>query len=46
MKFEAPEMKIVHFDVEDILTTSNWDLPFVPNESEPEETGWETPMYP
>lgn len=47
MTFQEPELKIVIFDVNDVLTASpNWDLPVIGEEETTEPTGWETPIYP
>ena len=47
MTFETPELRIVYFDVQDVLTVSpNWDLPVIGEEETTEPTGWETPIYP
>lgn len=27
MKYEDPKLNVIHFDVADILTTSDWELP-------------------
>lgn len=29
-KFVIPKMEIIHFEVEDIITTSNYETPVVP----------------
>lgn len=44
--FDAPELTLIRFDAKDILTSSQWDTPIIPVETDPEESGWETPIYP
>lgn len=47
MTFETPELRIIYFDVQDVLTVSpNWDLPIISEDETTEPTGWETPIYP
>lgn len=46
MTFEEPKLIIIRFEAADVLTTSNNELPIIPNESQPEESGWETPILP
>ena len=48
MIFQEPELKIIFFDVKDVLTSSpNWDLPVIPeDETTDPGSGWETPIYP
>ena len=47
MTFEEPKLNIIRFETLDVLTASPYELPTIPNESEePEESGWETPIYP
>lgn len=33
-KYEAPEMEIIRFGAEDVITTSNPELPIIPDDDE------------
>lgn len=46
MTFEEPKLNVIRFEAADVLTASPYELPVIPNESEPEESGWETPILP
>ena len=44
--FQPPELNVSQLNLADVITNSNYDLPFVPANPTPEPTGWETPIYP